>query len=247
MRQRMRTIAAIGFWGIASIGLTPLGCASRLGPVRATQTKGGIDRPELQDITVAKASDCVAEYGRQLEPGYHKFDTNVQVNEDGGNEDVTIDDIPNTAYDLGACMRNVFRNMPIAEEPLRQGVETLKYRREQASAAQRSHMSAPIVIVVAGVTILVSELVIEAGAYTIVFAVTVTVADKAKDDVVEAVKRWRRKPTLSRCLDAAAGGGALWEDLCNAMTNSVDAAECWDKNLRSEQMKRNWCFAKFGN
>jgi hypothetical protein len=43
------------------------------------------------------------------------------------------------------------RDMPIAEEPLRHGAETLKYQHEQASTAQRSLVSNPIVIVVAGV------------------------------------------------------------------------------------------------
>ncbi|MBK9266484.1 MAG: hypothetical protein IPM54_42690 [Polyangiaceae bacterium] len=73
-----------------------------------------------------------------MEPGHHEFDVKIQVDEDGDKEDVTIDDIPNTAYDLGACMRNALRAMPIAKEPLRQGVETLKYRREQPNATDRA-------------------------------------------------------------------------------------------------------------
>ncbi|MBK9266485.1 MAG: hypothetical protein IPM54_42695 [Polyangiaceae bacterium] len=63
MRQRMRTIAAIALLGALTIGFALLGCTSRLGPVVATQTEGGIDRPNLPDITVARARDCVAEYG----------------------------------------------------------------------------------------------------------------------------------------------------------------------------------------
>ncbi|TKC98526.1 hypothetical protein [Polyangium fumosum] len=65
------------------------------------------------------------------------------------------------------------------------------------------------------------------------------------EDLMEAARRRRPKPNLNRCLDAAAAGGVMWENLCNDMTNSTDAGECWDKTLRSEQMKRNWCFNRF--
>jgi hypothetical protein len=99
----------------------------------------------------------------------------------------------------------------------------------QAAAAPIAML--PIVLVAAGVTI--------------VLGVTIYVATGGTD-VIDAARRRQPKPTLNRCLHAAAGGGVLWENLCNAMKNSVDAAECWDKNLRSEQMKRNWCFARFG-
>jgi len=184
----LRKVAAIGSFGFA-MGVSQLACGSRLGPVRASQDAGGIDRPNLPDITVEKAKWCMAEYGSQLEPGRHAFNSTVKVNEDGDKLDVSIDDIPETAPDFAACMRNVLRDMPIAEEPFRQGVETLKYRREQASTAQRSLVSSPVVIVVAGVAIVVSELVLEAGAYTVLFAVTVKVVEKAAEDVAE--EGWR--------------------------------------------------------
>ncbi|MBK9261211.1 MAG: hypothetical protein IPM54_15575 [Polyangiaceae bacterium] len=181
----------MGLLGATTIGLTQLGCTSRLGPVHAKQATPWFGRPELPDVTVARAADCVAEYGTQLEPGYHKFDSKVLVDEDGDKEDVTIDDIPNTAYDLGACMRNALRAMPIAEQPLREGVHILKNRREQASAAERSLMGSPAVVV-AGVTIVVSELMLEAGAYTFLFAVTVEVVDRAAKDAMEALRRRRK-------------------------------------------------------
>lgn len=81
--------------------------------------------------------------------------------------------------------------------------------------------------------------------FTILLGVTIYVAVEAVEDVLEAARR--RPITKNRCLDAAAGGGILWENLCNAFTNSFDKRECWDKALQSEQMKRNWCFAMFGN
>ena len=107
MRRRVHTIAAIGLLGTVAFGIGSFGCGSRIGPVRASQN-GGIDRANLPDITVEHAKDCVAEYGPQLEPGYHVLNSTVLVNEDGDKTEVTINDIPNTASDFGACMRKAF-------------------------------------------------------------------------------------------------------------------------------------------
>ncbi len=242
MKTGVRTIIATGVLGCAALGFVPLGCTSRLGPVRATQN-GGIDHPNLADITVEHAKDCVAEYGPQLEPGYHVLNSSVLVDEDGDKVDVTINDIPNTAPDFGACMRNALRDMPISEDRVREAAKYLKVQRKQASAAQRSLVSSPVVVVV-GVTIVVSELFLEAGAITILFAVTVKVVEKAKDDVLDVAKRWRPKPNKNRCLDAAAGGEYMWEEFCRSMTVP---GNCWAKTLESEQNKRGWCNEKFGS
>jgi hypothetical protein len=246
MHRHLRRIAAIGFLGCATMGVMPFGCASRLGPVQASQTKGGIDRPELPDITLAQGSECVAEYARQLPPGRHEFDLNVEVYEDGSKKGVTIDDLPNTAYDFGACMRNAFLDMPIAEEPLRQGVETLKYRREQTMAAQRSLVSSPVVVVVAGVTIVVTELMLEAGAYTLLFAVTVKVVEKAAEDVKEDGWKAVCIAKYAACI-AAVGtfkrGNHLGASRCNTcMERCLDDHE-WPSSIGNgscEFWKRNW-------
>ncbi|MBK9260542.1 MAG: hypothetical protein IPM54_12030 [Polyangiaceae bacterium] len=172
----MRTMLAMSFFGAGTTALTLIGCTSHLGLVRATQTDGGIDRPNLPDGMVIRSSDCVAEYGSLLEPGHHEFNATVQMNEDGDKDDVTIDGIPNTAYDLGACMRNALRAMPIAKEPLRQGVETLKYQLDHAS--EQHHSIARFINVIPGVPIIVSQLVFEAEGYTIVLPVAVKVVAK---------------------------------------------------------------------
>lgn len=194
LREVLHAILAQSCGGRLFGGITMVvmpGCSNRLGPVMARQSAGGIDRPNLPDITLERAKECVAEYGFLLETGRHEFTSNVEVNEDGDKEAVTIDGLPDAAPDFGACMRNALRDMPIAEEPFRQGVETLKYRRQEALAEQRKLMGHTVVIVVAGVTIIVSEIVLEAGAITILMATTVKVIDKAKDDVAEALRRRR--------------------------------------------------------
>lgn len=82
---------------------------------------------------------------------------------------------------------------------------------------------------------------LEAGAYTILFAVTVQVVDKAKDDVLDAAKRWRPKPNKNRCLDAAAGGTYMWRAFCDSLASAVDRQDCWSRDLQSEENKRGWC------
>lgn len=223
MHHSLRTLAAIGTLGCATMVLIPLGCGSRLGPVHATQ-KGGLDHPNLPDITVERAKECVAEYGAQLDSGHHTFNSKVVVNDDGDKEDVTIDDIPGTAPDFAACMRNVLRDMPIAEQPFRQGLKELKYRREHPSADQRQFMGSPVIIVIAGVTIVVTELVLEAGATTILFAVTVEVIDKAIRDMRRR-PRWKRNcdEKLAECLLSSLG--RLWGNV----KGSSRCVMCYDR------------------
>lgn len=193
MYRFWRKVAAVGCWGcVTMVGVMP-GCGSGLEPVQATQNGGTIDHPNLPDVFVEKAKDCVSEYGKQLEPGHHRFDSTVQVDEEGVKWDVTIDGIPDTASELGACLRVALANMPIAEEAFRQGVETLKYRRQEALAEQRKLVGHPVVIVIAGVTIVIGEVALEAGAYTILFAVSVELIDKASKDVAELAKRGFKK------------------------------------------------------
>lgn len=116
-----RKVAAAGCWGcVTMVGVMP-GCGTGLGPVQATQNEGTIDHPNLPDVFVEKAKDCVSEYGKQLEQGRHRFDSTVDVDEKGVKWDVTIDGVPDTASDLGACLRIALQDMPIAEEPFRQG------------------------------------------------------------------------------------------------------------------------------
>ena len=172
----MRRTALMGVIALGlALGLTSISCTSRLGPVRATQ-EGGIGRPNLPDIAVEHAKECVADYATQLAPGPHTLDSNVEVNEDGDIVDVTIEGIPNTAPDFAACMRNVLRNMPIAEEPFREGVAKLQQQREQVSVSQKSLVGSPVIVI--GVAIVATELALEAGAYTILIGITVNLVAK---------------------------------------------------------------------
>ena len=143
-------------------------------------------------------------------------------------------------------MRKAFADMPVSEDLIFKGAAELKSRRDQASAEQRSLVGSPVVVVVGGVVIVVSELVLEAGAYTIMFAVTVKVVEKAAEDVAE--EGWKAVciAKYAACI-AAVGtfkrGNHLGESRCNScMVVCLDNRD-WPSSIGNgscEFWKRNW-------
>jgi hypothetical protein len=156
------------------------------------------------------------------------------INIDGIDTTVKVNDSMIPGTELEAGVTNVLENMEIISS-----VPSI------SKFSPKSHALFGVVQAAAA-PIALLPIILVAGGFTILLGVTIYVAAEAVEDVIEAVRKYRPEPTKNRCLDAAAGGGILWENLCNAFTDSVDQAACWDKNLRSEQMKRNWCFARFG-
>ncbi len=177
----------------------------------------------------------MAEHGAQLEPQYYRLDSKVEVDEDGYKQNVTIEGIPDSAPDFGACMRIALQDMPIADEPFREGVKLLKYRRQETNATQRALVGHPVVIVVAGVTIVVSEVMLEAGAVTILTAVTVKVVEKAVEDVAELAKksRWLNKcvahytACITTALGGPNGGNHYKSSLCDTCFRRCDFDKAW--------------------
>jgi len=224
--------------GCATAALVPLGCSAKILPPAQPD-----DRPRVPDATAERLRECVEEYGGDLPRGYYTFDVAVKVDEEGRVVDVEAKGVPHA--DLAGCTRIALRGMTVPEELL--GLRKLRLSESPAPAngqtsAERGLVGHPGALVI--VAIALADLVIEAAPIVVVIAASVEIG---KSEIAEAARKRRPKPNLNRCLDAAAGGGALWEDLCNAMTNSTDAARCWDKTLRSEQEKRNWCRNRFGS
>jgi hypothetical protein len=196
-------------------------------------------------ITVERIQQCVVEHGEQLGPGNYNFHPVVEVDPNGITHGVETLGIPHTAPDLAGCMHSALRDMAIPASIFTMR-PTQSASTNEPTVEQRSYVANPAVVVVVVVVVEVGEIVLEAGAITILFATTVKVVEKAKDDVLDAAKRWRRKPTMGRCLDAAAGGEYLWTAMCQDMTG-VKAAECWEHMSSNETEKRNMCNAWFGN
>jgi hypothetical protein len=188
---------------------------------------------------------CVAEFGGQLEPQHYGFHPEIQVDQDGVKWAVTTDDIPASASDFAGCTRSALSDMPVSEDLVRKGAEELNVQRAQASAAQRSLMGSPVVIVVAGVAIVVSELVLEAGAYTIMFAVTVKVVEKAAEDVAE--EGWKAvciaKYVACTAASAAKRGNHWGASRCNSCLETCRQQQSWPSDIGNgscEFWKRNW-------
>ncbi len=201
------------------------------------------DRPAIPPITAQRLQECVKEYGNQLNAGSWAFSPEIRVDQDGRVLDVDAGGVPNTAPDLAACVRVTLGDMAIPSSIFNmRSMQSTSIT--EPTIEQRSLVGNPAVVVV--VVVEVGEIVLESGAITILFATTVKVLDKAADDVLEAAKKWRRKPTKGRCLDAAEGGEYLWKALCQDMTGK-QAAQCWEHINSNETEKRNMCNAWFLN
>ncbi|MDC3954902.1 hypothetical protein [Polyangium jinanense] len=173
--------------------------------------------------------------------GYYTFDVAVKVDEEGRVVDVEAKGVPHA--DLAGCTRIALRGMTVPEDLLR--LRKLRLSASPAPAngqtpAERGLAGHPAVLVVVAVAL--ADLVIEVGPILIVVAASVEIG---KGDIAE-VARKRPKPNLNRCLDAAAGGGALWDEFCRAIPDDIDRAVCWSEVNESEQHKRGWCRKKFG-
>jgi len=200
----------------------------------------------LPAITIARIQGCTAEFGKQLEPGSYNFNPIVEVDRDGYKRGVEMSGVPDTAPDLAACMRIALNDMAIPASVFNMR-STQSASTDEPTKEQRTLLGNPAVVVAVVVVVEVGEIVLEAGAITILFATTVKVVDNAKDDVMDLAKRWRPKPNKNRCLDAAAGGTYMWRAFCDSLANDVDREACWARDLESEQNKRGWCNWKFGN
>ncbi|MDC3960029.1 hypothetical protein [Polyangium jinanense] len=233
----MRSLLSVGLVACATMALVPLGCAAKIRyPVQQD------DRPRVPDATAERLRACVDEFGGDLPRGEFTFDVALTVDEDGQVVDVKSKGVPHE--ELAICMRIALRGMTVPEELVR--LRELRLPASPAStngqaAAERGLVGHPGVLVAVGIAL--ADLVIEAGpAIIIVIAASVEIG---KSEIAEAARK-RPKPNLNRCLDAAAGGGVLWDNLCNSITNKIHAQDCWELKLESEEMKRNWCKWRFG-
>lgn len=244
MRNTLRTSTCLGMWGFAMLGVLPSGCGSGIDSVavRPGAPKDGLAMPR---ITEERMQACVTEYAKQLEAGDWAFRPTIEVAQNGRFIGVDDGGIPNTAADFASCTRDALSNMVVPDVIFNLRTAGANAEPTSATAEQRMQMGSPAVVVV--VVVGLSELVFEAGAYTILFAVTVKVVEKAADDVMDAAKRWRPKPNLNRCFDAAAGGEYLWQELCRSISDAYDRRKCWEHTYLSEEEKRNWCRWRFGN
>jgi len=97
----------------------------------------------------------------------------------------------------------------------------------------RSFMGSPALVVV--VVVGLSEIVLEAGAITILFAVTVEVVNEAGKDIADAARRRRTKKDecaehYAKCMDKALSGedGNHWRQTrCGACLRKCTRFDAW--------------------
>jgi hypothetical protein len=196
-------------------------------------------------MTVERLQECVREYGGQLAPGRYSFRPNVQVDRDGIGREVSTDDIPRAAPDLAACTRVVLREMALPES-----IFQAPSSGDAAATRNRAYMGSPAVVVVV-VVVGLSELVLEAGAYSILFAVTVELVSEAGKDIAEAARRRKTKKDectdhYEACMETAVSGefGNHWTQtrcgICHELCTRNKAWPTEVGNGSCEYWKRNW-------
>ncbi|UQA63441.1 hypothetical protein [Polyangium aurulentum] len=209
-------------------GFLPLACGGGLDRVSVRQDSSD-HRPAVPDTTIERLRECVADHGGQLEPGRYYLNTHVRVDREGVNQGASTVDVPQTSPGLTACMRVVLREMAVPEAIL-QAPPT----EDAAARMNRSFMGSPAVVVVVAVGL--SEIVLEAGAVTILFAVTVEVVNEAGKDIAEAVRRRKKSKKdvctehYTKCMDKALASkdGNTWRQTrCGICRDRCDFDEAW--------------------
>lgn len=191
---------------------------------------------------------CVSEYGKQLEEGHWTFRPTLEVNENGRFVDVKDGGIPKTAPDFAACARDALSNMVVPDVIFNLRATNANAEAKAATMEQRTQLGSPAAVVV--VVVGLSELVFEAGAYTILFAVTVKVVEKAADDVAEKIEEegWRAKCTAHyvACMATAtaAKAGNHWkQSRCGICLGGCTSEGTWPVGVGNgscEYWQRNW-------
>lgn len=192
--------------------------------------------PEAPRETVEALQTCVDRLAPNLSPDHYAILFDLEATKNGQVTSVKIKDSMLGGSELEVCLTDALEqmNVPASAMNAQHGV-TPRSRGMvgvvQAAAAPIALL--PIVLVVGGVTILA--------------VVTISVASGTDvNDVIDAARRRRPAITKSRCLDAAAGGTFIWQELCRKITDSKKAQRCWALVGESEEEKRNWCNEGFG-
>jgi hypothetical protein len=192
--------------------------------------------PEAPRETVEAMQSCADRLAPKLSTGQRAILFDVVATKDGKVAEVLVNDSMLGGGELEACLTAALKQMTVpasVTRPQKQGVTPdSRGMVGVVQAAAAPIALAPIALVVGGVAILA------------VVTVAVASGNVTVDEVLDAARRRRPKPTKNRCLDAAAGGQYMWYELCRAIaiTDPVKAEGCWAlAEDGSEEQKRNWC------
>jgi len=220
-----------------------LGCGSGLEQV-TVQELSSTNPYVIPNITVERLQKCVSDYAGQLEPGHYRLQPEVKVDRDGIRWGVSMAGLPDETSGFAGCTRIVLNEMAISREILNSGLSENSASTNDVTEAQRSYMVSPAVAAVV-VVVGLSEIVLEAGAYTILFAVTVKVVEKAAEDVEE--EGWRAvciaKYVACTAASARKGGNHWGASRCATCLETCRQQQSWPSEIGNgscEFWKRNW-------
>jgi len=183
MKRFWCPLAVVVGWGATTVAVMP-GCGSGLGEVTVHEVSPASPN-SLSAITIERIQECFATHGGQLPPGRHYFNPIIEVDQDGMRRSVKTPDMPDTAPELAACTRIALQDMAIPSSVFNMRA-TQSPSTNEPTVEQRSLVSNPAVVVI--VVVGLGEIAIEAGAYTILFGVSVKVLQKVAEDVAEGGK-----------------------------------------------------------
>jgi len=222
-----------------TFSLMPLGCSS----VKLNHYPHQEDLPRIPEATEKNLKECVEELKDGINAGFYYVDAKVTVDKNGDVVGLEAKGEPNP--DVGRCMRIALRGMRVPEEVLERGV----LRRSAAAAADGQVMPDPAqmgeVVTIVVVTIVFTEIVIDA--FAIAVGVTVTATLTAGAAAAIANRKKPKKDELSctdryvACIDSATGDedGNHWrQTLCAACLRVCKKEEQWPQRLNEEQSCR---------
>ncbi|TKD08343.1 hypothetical protein [Polyangium fumosum] len=167
----------------------------------------------MPEATAERLRACVDELKSTIEPGYYSLDASIKVDQEGRVVEVETTGQPNP--DVGGCMRIALRGMTLPEEVLARGL----LRRPAAANGQGMPERGPIgeVVTIVIVTVVFTEVIIEAFAIAVGVTVTATVAAGAAEAFAKRRKRRSCTTHYDMCMDDKTGdedGNHRGESLC---------------------------------
>lgn len=243
-----RPLAGLGLFAASSLGLLPLGCAGR---ASAWQTPSD-SRPPVPEETVERLKTCVEKHGAELREGSSALSPLVRMDSEGNKFDVITDDMPRDADELAACTRLALWEMNVPAWMLAVRPGKLPTGAVQ-NPVQRSAMGSPVVVVL-GVTIVLADLVIEAGAITLIFTLAIEILDDAAKDIAEAGRRRRWKEdcidNYARCMSTPVANdpGNHWRHsrcaqclvICKKDEKWPESVGAWEGSGSCDYRKPGW-------
>ena len=227
-QQREALMRFLGSMGVVVSAVSALGC----GGVTVREVSPASPH-SMSAITVERIQGCANEFGKELESGSYNIHPIVKVDTDGYKRGVEMTGIPDTAPNLAICMRLAVQDMAIPASVFNLRSTHAAASTNASTVEQRSMLGNPAIVVV--VVVGLGEIVLEAGAYTVLFAVTVKVVEKAADDVAELAKRgkWFEgcKAHYAACIATTLGGplaGNHYKStLCDTCFRRCDFDKAW--------------------